>query len=299
MNKKYKIPIFIVLVLGVAAAAAAYLHSVNIAVLNPKGTIAGQERSLMIIASLLAVLVVLPVFAMTAIISVKYRAGNKKKSKYTPNADHNTLLESIWWGIPLVIILALSAVTWVSTHRLDPYKSLSSTTKPLTIQVVALQWKWLFIYPEQRIATVNSVHLPEDTPINFEITADSPMNSFWIPQLGGQIYAMSGMSTQLHLMASEPGQYRGSSANISGKGFAGMKFMATATTRDDFEEWVRFSRQAATPLNQTTYNQLVKPSENNAAATFAPAEDNLYDTILMKYMGHASSGHDHMQGMNE
>jgi cytochrome o ubiquinol oxidase subunit 2 len=304
MLKKVKLPLLIVLILGVIAAAVAYLRTVNIAVLNPKGTIAHQQRSLMIIASLLAVLVVVPVFAMTIIISVRYRAGNqsKKKPKYTPDDDHNRLFESLWWGIPIVIILALSVVTWTSTHALDPFKPLNSPNKPLHIQVVALQWKWLFIYPDQHVASVNVVHMPVNTPVEFEVTSDAPMNSFWIPQLGGQIYGMSGMSAQLHLMASQTGSYRGSSANISGAGFADMHFQAVASSQGDFNEWVRYAQSSDSELTSASYKTLAKPSEDAPAASMRLASNDLYDTIVMKYMGHGSgtaAAANHMQGMNE
>jgi cytochrome o ubiquinol oxidase subunit 2 len=223
MGKKYKI-IFGVLVIGVLIAVAVkYLKTVNIEVFNPKGSIAEKQRNLIIFASLLSLLVIIPVYILTFTFLFKYRETNKK-ARYTPDWDHNRIYETIWWGIPIAVILLLSIVTWNSTHALDPYKPLSSSEKPLDIQVVALQWKWLFIYPEQNVATVNYVQIPVNRPVTFTITSDAPMNSLWIPQLGGQIYAMSGMSTQLHLIANHAGSYNGSSANISGEGFAGMRF---------------------------------------------------------------------------
>ena len=177
----------------------------------------------MIFAALLSLVVVIPVFAMTIYIVWRYRESNQK-AKYSPDWDHNSKVETIWWLIPTLLIVVLSVVTWNSSHSLDPFKPIKSSVKPLRVQVIALQWKWLFIYPEQGVASTNILELPVDRPINFEVTADAPMNSFWIPQLGGQIYAMAGMSTQLHLMASEAGTYAGASANLSGKGFAKMKF---------------------------------------------------------------------------
>lgn len=237
----------------------------------------------MVITALLSLIVVVPVFAMTAYIAWNYREGNTK-AKYQPNWDHSQLAESIWWFIPLALISILAAITWVSSHRLDPYKPLASTNNPLTIQVVALQWKWLFIYPQQDIASVNYVQLPVDTPVTFEITADAPMNSFWIPQLGGQVYAMAGMQTKLHLMASEAGNYRGSSANISGEGFAGMKFTAHASSQEDFDQWVQTAKQSPKQLGKGEYTALAKPSKDNKVATYAAADENLYHTIMMKYM---------------
>ena len=309
MLKKAKLPVFAVLILGVVAAAVMYLRTVNIAVLNPKGTIAHQQRGLMVIASLLAIVVVVPVFVMTIVISVRYREGaqknKKKKAKYTPDADHNVWLESLWWGLPIAIILALSVVTWVSSHSLDPFRSLKSSAQPLHIQVVALQWKWLFIYPDQHVASVNFVRLPVNTPVDFEITADAPMNSFWIPQLGGQIYAMSGMSTRLHLMASQAGTYQGSSANISGKGFADMRFQAIASSQSDFDEWVRYAQNSGSTLTGSSYTALAKPGQTTDNTSMLLASSDLYDTILMKYMGDMdpsamSAGVDmNMQGMSQ
>jgi cytochrome o ubiquinol oxidase subunit 2 len=283
MSKKAKLAFLTLLVLSVGTLAASYLHGHNLAVLNPKGLIASRERSLIIIASLLMIIVVIPVFALTFGIVWKYRAGNTK-AKYSPDWDHNRRLEATWWAIPSVLILILSILTWTSSHELDPYKPLASSAQPLTIQVVALDWKWLFIYPQQHIATVNFVQIPKDTPINFVITSDAPMNSFWIPQLGGQIYAMPGMSTQLHLMASSTGSYAGSSANISGRGFAGMRFIAKATSPADFNTWVASTQRGSAHLNLETYAALARPSENHPVATYASAQDGLYDTILMKYM---------------
>jgi cytochrome o ubiquinol oxidase subunit 2 len=160
--------------------------------------------------------------------------------------------------------------------------------------VVALQWKWLFIYPEQHIASVNFVQFPDQRPLNFQITADAPMNSFWIPKLGGQVYAMSGMSTQLHLMADKPGDYRGISANMSGEGFSGMKFTARASTQKDFDAWVLKEKRSGVSLDKASYDQLALPSKDNAATTYTLAKHDLYDTIVMKYMAPAEeSAHTH------
>ena len=217
MNKSKFIAIGL-LILGAIAGVALLLHGHTIDVLVPKGTIAKKELDLLVTATLLMLIVVIPVFVLTFTIAWKYRASNTK-AKYTPDWDHNRAIETVWWAIPFVLILILSVITWQSSHELDPFKPLASSKQPITIQVVALQWKWLFIYPEQHIATVNYVQFPVDTPVNFVITSDAPMNSFWIPQLGGQIYAMAGMSTQLHLMATDPGSYNGSSVTPQRTGF--------------------------------------------------------------------------------
>lgn len=256
------------------------------AVLNPKGSVAEQQRSLMLVATLLMLIVVIPVFFMAFFFTWKYRESNTKAT-YEPEWDSSKIAESVWWGFPLAIILILSIITWTSTHALDPFKPLNSNTSPLRVQVVALQWKWLFIYPEQNIATVNYLQIPTDRPINFEITADAPMNSFWIPQLGGQIYAMAGMSTQLHLIADESGSYRGSSANLSGKGFSGMHFIAEAVTNERFNTWIEDTQLASTELNHSLYAELAKPSENEPPQLYTATDDSLYSSVMDRYVSPA------------
>jgi cytochrome o ubiquinol oxidase subunit 2 len=285
MNKQYRIALFISLALILSALLFVWLfiYREQIAVLNPKGVIALKERNLMIIATLLMLIVVIPAIVMTVLFAWKYRASNPEAT-YTPNWDYSLLAESIWWGVPCAIIVALSIITWKASHELDPFRPLAMDKKPLTIQVVALQWKWLFIYPEQNIASVNFFQIPTHTPINFEITADAPMNSFWLPQIAGQIYAMPGMRTKLHLVADEEGQYRGSSANLSGRGFAGMTFIAQASTEADFDKWVESVAQSTKSLDVKEYEQLAEPSENNPVVTFQVEGKGLFDQIIMKYM---------------
>jgi len=283
MTKPIKLILAVLVALGVVALAASYLSGTNIAVFNPKGVVADQERNLIIFAGLLSLIVVIPVFTITAVVAWRYREGNPK-AQYSPELDHSRVAETVWWVIPSALILILSVVAWRSSYTLDPARPLSSTTAPMTIQVVALDWKWLFIYPQQHIATVNYVQFPQATPVNFEITADAPMNSFWIPQLGGQVYAMPGMSTQLHLMANGEGSYRGASANISGQGFAGMSFVAKSTSQADFDKWVASVQQQSGDLNQGTYARLAKPSQNVAPASYASVSGDLFDTVINKYM---------------
>lgn len=255
----------------------------SLSVLQPAGVVGAQERSLMLIATILMLVVVVPVFILTLGIVWRYRASNLKAT-YTPEWDHSTAAEAVWWGLPCLIILVLAVVTWQSTHQLDPSKVLASDKKPMTIQVVALQWRWLFIYPEQRIASLNMVQFPVDTPVTFELTADAPMNSFWIPQLGGQMYAMPGMTTQLNLMASAPGEYQGVSANLSGKGFSGMHFTAKASTDRDFTQWVYTVQHSANILTNEEYAKLAQPSENTNPAYYAGEPKDLYTQILGKFM---------------
>ena len=282
MKTRHKILLAILILLGLGLLAMLVFYSKGSAVLSPKGMIASKQRELLLITTLLMLIVVIPVFIITSIFCWKYRADHPK-AKYTPNWGDNVLAECIWWGLPFIIIIVLSVITWRSCHELDPFKPIETDRKPITIQVVALQWKWLFIYPEQKIATVNFIQFPEQVPIDFEITAEAPMNSFWIPQLGGQVYAMSGMKTQLHLIANEVGTFRGSSANLSGKGFAGMHFMAKASTEEEFDEWVQSVKESSSQLTLDVYGKLVEPSENNPVVTYVLEQEDLFDQILMKY----------------
>lgn len=283
MSVKIRIILISLLAITFIAVASWYVSTLHIDTLNPKGLIALKEYNLLVFTTLLGLIIVVPVFVLAIAIAWRYREDNTK-AKYTPNVSGNRLAETIWWGIPIVLITILSVVTWTSTHDLDPHKPLASDVKPVTIQVVALDWKWLFIYPEQNIATVNLIQFPVNTPVNFEITADAPMNSFWIPQLGGQIYAMAGMTTKLHLNATEVGDYKGSSANISGEGFSGMRFTARASSQADFDAWVKSVKNSSTKLDTTEYTKLIKPTTDHPVAYYASSADGLYDTILMKYM---------------
>ncbi len=292
MKRKYELIIAALLSLVVILVAVVWISGANIAVLNPQGLIAHKQKDLIIVATLLMMIVVIPVYILTFGIAWKYRASNKK-AKYSPNLGGNKAAEAVWWLIPLAIITVLGGIIWTSSHELDPFKPLESENKPINIQVIALQWRWLFIYPNENIATVGYVQFPEKTPVNFQITSDAPMNSFWIPSLGGQIYAMSGMSTKLHLMADKPGKYQGSSANLSGDGFAGMRFVAESTTKEDFDSWVRKTQQPSKALTKTEYDRLAKPSKDKSVKYYSSVSDQLYDTVIMKYMEPSDS----MEGM--
>jgi len=259
------------------------LRNTTFAVLEPAGLIAAQEHRLFLFAILLSLVGVVPVFIFTVYVVLSYRDGKTKRA-YSPDWEKETPLQVAWWIFLVLIILTLGIVTVITTHRLDPFKPIESSVKPLTIQVVALQWKWLFIYPEQNIATVNYVVFPEKTPITFELTADAPMNSFWIPQLGGQLYAMEGMVNRTHLQADRPGEYKGSSAEISGEGFAGMKFIAKATTGAEFDSWVASVKNSGELLDLKKYTTLAKPSENTPVTLYAPVQNGLYNEIVMKFM---------------
>ena len=248
------------------------------------GQVGIEERNLIITATLLMLLVVVPVILMTLIFAWKYRASNKNAT-YAPKWSHSTKIEVVIWTVPILIIIALGVITYKSTHALDPYRPLESDVKPVTIEVVALDWKWVFIYPEQGIATVNKIVFPANTPVNFRITSDSVMNSFFIPGLGGQIYAMAGMTTKLHLIANKNAEMDGISANYSGAGFTGMKFKAIATSEEDFNAWVAEVKASPKQLDNAEYAALEKPSENNPVELYSTVTPNLFQLIIDKYEG--------------
>ncbi len=252
-------------------------------VFDPQGPIALQERDLIIIAVSLMLLIAIPMLILLYTFAWKYRAGNKKAA-YDPQHVGNALKQLAWWAIPAAIIAVIAVVNWQSTHALDPYKPIVSGRPPLTIEVVALEWKWLFIYPAQGIATVNFLQFPEQTPIHFVLTADAPMSSFWIPQLGSQIYAMAAMETQLDLMASATGTYAGKDTEINGAGYSGMTFVAKATSQDDFNAWVASVQNSSNTLTMEGYNALAAPSESNPPAYYSSLDPNLFNIIVMKYM---------------
>jgi len=283
MNQIPKFPFFLFLSLAAVLLVTIFFRTDPLILLNPVGKIGIAQKDLMIMATWLMLIVVIPVFVLIFIFAWKYRADNAK-AKYDPSWDKNVAVESLWWGLPLIIVIALSIITWQKTHELDPYLPIESEKEAIEIQVIALQWQWLFIYPKENIATLNTLHFPEKTPIHFQITSDAPMNSFWIPQLGGQIYAMPGGKTNLHLIADKTGEFRGRSANLSGVGFAGMTFTAISQTESDFENWVHSVKKSSSPLTLEVYNEVAKPTENGSVATYNLERKDLFERVVMKYM---------------
>jgi cytochrome o ubiquinol oxidase subunit 2 len=264
------------------ASIVLYVSNHNAQVFNTAGTIAKDEKSIILFSMFLSLFVLVPVYLMLIIFSVKYRESNKS-SKYSPNFSHSKAVESVWWGIPTILIIILSVVTWRSSHQLDPYKMIDSNIKPINIQVVALDWKWLFIYPDESIATINTIDIPINTPVNFELTSDAPMNSFWVPQLSGQIYTMPGMSTKLSILSDKKGSYSGRSANISGKGFAGMLFSVNVVSNSEYNNWIKSTKSSTKVLNDRSYETLSKPTENVQPFTYSFVSADLYKNILGKY----------------
>lgn len=261
-----------------------FLSKGNVAIFEPAGIIALAEKNLLVMATLLMLIVIVPVFIMLFSFAWYYRADNTK-AKYTPEWTHNPYIELVWLAIPFAVVFILSVIAWRSTHELDQYRPIVTEKAPLVIQVVALDWKWLFIYPNQNIATVNMVELPVGEPVLFELTSDAPMNSFWIPKLSGQIYAMAGMSTKLNVLATETGDFPGLSANFSGAGFSGMKFVTKVRSQGEFERWVAdVKRSSGMALTDEVYTKLARQSKNEPVAYYASVVHGLYERILMKFM---------------
>ncbi|PXV61485.1 cytochrome bo3 quinol oxidase subunit 2 [Dyella jiangningensis] len=267
--------------------AAVLLSGCNMEVLSPKGDVGAHEKSLILIALGLMAVVAIPVIAMTLWFAWRYRSSNKKAT-YAPNWSHSTKIEVVVWTIPAIIIVILAVITWTSSHALDPYKPLESEAKPVTVQVVSMDWKWLFVYPEYGVASVNELAFPTDRPVNFQITSDSVMNAFFIPQLGSQIYAMAGMETKLHLIAREPGTYAGLSSNFSGEGFSDMHFKAIATSEDGFNEWIAKAKASQASLDDAGYKALAQPSEKVPVAYYGNVAPNLFVGVINKHMGEMS-----------
>jgi cytochrome o ubiquinol oxidase subunit 2 len=287
-----------------ALLPALLISGCNWVVMSPSGDIAVQQRDLVLISTGLMLIIIVPVIALTLFFAYHYRQTNKS-AKYEPTWDHSVGLELLIWGVPLLIIIALGALTWTSTHLLDPYRPLGRISaqsgdigentpvgqlagnqqtitggKPLDVQVVALDWKWLFIYPEYGIATVNELAAPVDRPLRFKMTSSSVMNAFYIPALAGMIYTMPGMETTLHAVINKPGNYEGFSSNYSGAGFSGMRFRFHGVSDAGFDAWVAKVRNGGGGLNRANYRQLEKPSEKVPVRYFGGVESSLFKAIV-------------------
>jgi cytochrome o ubiquinol oxidase subunit II len=253
-------------------------------VLDPKGPIAAVERLILFNAIGIMLAIVVPTIVAILAVAFWFRASNERAS-YQPTFTYSGRLELLVWSIPAMTVLLVGGVAWVGAHDLDPGKPISSTVKPVNVQVVSLDWKWLFIYPEQGIASVNKLVVPVGTPISFELTSSSVMNSFFVPQLGSQIYTMSGMATRLHLQADHLGTYAGLSTMFSGDGFSDMRFTVDAVTNDGFVQWVRQTRETGSALDKQAYADLVKPSKAVAPFTYRAVAPELFSGIVNAGMG--------------
>lgn len=258
------------------------------AVLDPAGDIALQQRNLIYVSTLLMLLIIVPVLMLTVAFAWRYRAGNPN-ADYDPKFHHSTGLELMIWSFPLLIIICLGALTWSSTHLLDPFRRLDRvaegkpadrTRAPLVVQVVSMDWKWLFIYPEQNIASVNELVLPVDREVRFDMTSTNMMNTFYAPTLAGMIYTMPGMRSQLHAVLNRAGEFKGFSANYSGAGFSDMRFRLRGIAENEFDQWVRQAQATGTPLTTADYIKLEAPTEKNPVQWYNGAPRGLFDRIV-------------------
>ncbi len=275
-------------------------------VMDPSGDIARQQADLIVISTLLMLIIIVPVIALTVFFAWRYRAQNTS-AEYEPDWDHSTRLELLIWGAPLLIIIVLGLITWISTHTLEPTRPLDRLeagspvpegVEPLEIRVVALDWKWLFIYPEQNVATINQLVIPVDVPVRFDITASTVMNSFYIPALAGQIYAMPGMENSLNAVLNEPGTFEGFSANYSGAGFSDMRFRMEGVTDAGFQGWVRDIQNDPDTLDSAAYLILEQPSVRHEVERFGRVEQGLYDAIVKRCIGEHAVCNSNLMGMH-
>jgi cytochrome o ubiquinol oxidase subunit 2 len=273
---------FLILTLATALSGCDWV------VLNPAGDIARRQADLVLISTALMLLIIVPVMALTVLFAWRYRAANTA-AIYDPDWDHSTSLELVIWTAPLAIVIALGSITWLATHLLDPWRPLARIdathaiapgTRPIEVDVVALDWKWLFIYPDQNLATVNELVLPEGRPVRFRITSSTVMNSFYVPALAGQIYAMPGMETRMNAVFNRTGTFTGFSANFSGAGFSHMRFATRSVTPAAFDAWAQGVHHGTGTLDRATYLDLDKPSEKVPVRHYAAVAPDLFDAVV-------------------
>jgi cytochrome o ubiquinol oxidase subunit II len=248
-------------------------------VLDPRGPIASAERLLLINSTAIMLVIVVPVILATLAFAWWYRSSNARAGR-SPDESYEGRTEFVVWSIPALTVILLSGVIWIGAHQLDPRAPIRANADPLRVDVVALDWKWLFIYPDQGIAAVNQLVIPAGTPVNFRLTSATVMNSFFIPQLGSQIYAMGGMTTHLNLLADQPGEYPGISAMFSGDGFSDMRFIAKVVPAGDFEGWIKGVRGSGPTLDDAGYAELAKPSKAVPPATYRSVDPKLFERIM-------------------
>ncbi|MDR3642278.1 MAG: COX aromatic rich motif-containing protein [Candidatus Doudnabacteria bacterium] len=295
MISKQKIGLYIFLILDAVLVVLCFLqvfHPIfgleDFGLFNAKGPVAAAQARLIVTAFLLMLIIVIPVLTAGFFVAFKYRVG--RNEDYDPEwGQKHGYLKFFMWAFPVLIIIFISILNFKSAHSLDPAQAISAGSPPLTIQVVALQWKWLFIYPGQNIATVNYIDIPQNVPLHFELTADAPMSLFWIPQLGGEMAAMQGMVTGINLMATQTGTFTGQNSEINGEGYARMKFTVNSTSRANFDAWVAGVKKNSPMLNEEEYNKLIPPSQNNAPAYYGSVDANLYNNVVMKFTAPSSA----------
>jgi cytochrome o ubiquinol oxidase subunit II len=263
----------------VAGAAILVASCKPAGVLDPQGPIASAERLLLINATAIMLVVVIPVIVVTLAFAWWYRSSNTCASRGT-DESYEERIEFVVWSIPTLTVILLGGVIWIGSHRLDPRAPIPGKSDPLRVDVVALDWKWLFIYPDQGVAAVSQLVIPAGTPVEFRLTSATVMNSFFVPQLGSQIYTMGGMTTHLSLLADEPGEYPGFSANFSGDGFSWMQFVVRSVPAGDFNAWLEQARGTGSALDDASYAELAKPSKAVPPTTYRSVEPKLFERII-------------------
>ncbi|MEA3107064.1 MAG: cytochrome o ubiquinol oxidase subunit [Gammaproteobacteria bacterium] len=248
-------------------------------VLDPQGPVAAAERLILLNATAIMLVVVVPVIVLTLAFAWWYRASNKRAT-YSPDWSYSGGIELVVWSIPAMVVILLAGVAWTASHLLDPPRELKSDAKTIRIEVVSLDWKWLFIYPDQRVAAVNDLVVPAGTPVEFMLTSATVMNSFFVPQLGSQIYTMPGMTTRLNLMADSPGDYPGLSAHFSGDGFSDMRFVVHAVPESEFSSWLARAQDEGTVLDADTYSQLARAGSIAQTQTYSGVDPMLFENIV-------------------
>ncbi|MFI4963667.1 MAG: ubiquinol oxidase subunit II [Legionellales bacterium] len=293
-NSLFKLLFLITGILALMSLTGCKEHFVGL--LNPKGLIAYQERKLFFDTLALMLIVVIPVIIMSITFVYHYQVSHRIKD-YKPNWSHNFYLEAIWWGVPCVIILILAIMTWKSTHELDPYQRIPGhSQEPLVVEVIALPWKWLFIYPEQNVASLNYLTIPAGQQVEYRITADNvPMSAFFIPQLGSQIYAMAGMRTRLHLLANEVGVYDGLNTQFNGDGFSDMHFEVHVVEPEQLTQWFASAKASPNQLTDAAYTKLLAPSMSDKPQLFSGTVPGLFDNVIMTYMSSTGANHPRVQ----
>jgi cytochrome o ubiquinol oxidase subunit 2 len=257
------------------------------AVLMPGGIVAEQQRDLLATAAALMLIVVIPVFGMCGWFAWHYRSSNAR-ARYAPAWDYSLPIDVMIWLVPGLLISVLAVLVWVYSYRLDPYKVVPSTRGPIEVQVIAQDWKWLFLYPEQHIAVVNELVFPSDRALSLKLTSDTVMNAFHIPGLGGQIYVMAGMQTELHLKANGTGNFIGRNVQFSGEGFSGQTFLVHATSDAEFAAWLARVKGSNHPLDEATYAELRRPSSKVPATYYSDYNRELYDRVIARYVNRPS-----------
>jgi len=261
-------------------------------VLDPQGPVGAAEKLILFNALAIMLVIVVPTIVATLAFAWWFRASNSR-ARYRPDWAFSGTLELIVWAIPALVVIFLGGIAWFGSHALDPYRPLPSQDKPVEIEVVSLDWKWLFIYPDDGVAAVNQLVIPVGRPVHFRLTSAGVMNSFFVPQLGSQVYTMAGMATQLSLQADHPGTYEGLSAQFSGEGFVGMRFAARAIAADDYATWIANAKAAGVRLDQAAYGDLARPSKNVTPATYSNVEPGLFDKVVSGFSPSAPNGKAH------